>query len=81
MLTACLHHYRKGGGHEDAVGLFSVVAGDRTRGSGCKLKHMRFHLSLRRKFFTLKVMGVREVVQSSLKTFQAHLHVFLSNLI
>jgi len=33
-----------------------VVPGDRTRGSGHKLKHGRFPLNIRKQFFTVRVI-------------------------
>ncbi|KGL77501.1 hypothetical protein N309_07713, partial [Tinamus guttatus] len=75
--------YLKGGSEEDGAGLFSVVARDRTRGNGHKLKHQKFHRSLRKNFLTVRVTEhwnrlPREVVESpSLEIFQTHLDAVL----
>ena len=36
--------------------LFSVVASDKTRGVGHKVKHWKFRLNISRNFFTLRVL-------------------------
>jgi len=49
------YKYLQGGGQEDGAKLFSVVPSNRTRGSGHKLKHRKFHLNMRKNFFPLRV--------------------------
>ncbi|KGL72932.1 hypothetical protein N309_09741, partial [Tinamus guttatus] len=73
------YKYLKGGSEEDGVGLFSVVATNRTRGNGHKLKHQKFHRNLRKNFLIVRAMEhwsrlPREVVESpSLEIFKARL--------
>jgi len=63
------------------------VCSDRTRRNGCKLKEGRFRLDIRKKFFTMSVVGhwnrlPREAVDApSLAVFQARLDGALSNLV
>jgi len=45
----------KRGCKQNRARLFSVVPSDRRRGNGHKLKQMKFHLNIRRYFFTVKV--------------------------
>jgi len=50
LINVC--EYLKGRCKEDgAFGVFSVVPSDRTRGSGHKLKHRRFHLNIKKHLF------------------------------
>ena len=70
------YKYLKGGCQEDGAKPFSVVPSNRTRGNGHKLKHRKFCLNTRKKYFTLWVTEhwnrlPREVVESpSLEIFK-----------
>ncbi|KGL73325.1 hypothetical protein N309_02710, partial [Tinamus guttatus] len=76
-----VYKYLKGGREED--GLSSLVATDRTRGNGHKLKPQKFHRILRKNFLTVRVPEhwnrlPREVVESpSLEIFQTRLDAVL----
>ncbi|KGL82850.1 hypothetical protein N309_11354, partial [Tinamus guttatus] len=78
-----VYKYLKGGNAGDGDGLFSVVATDRTRGNGRKLKHQKSHRNLRKNFLMVRVTEhwnrlPREVVESpSLEIFKTRLDAVL----
>jgi len=79
--------YLKGAYKKAGEELFIRACRDRTRGNGFKLKEGRFRLDIRKKYFTMRVVGhwntlPREVVAApSLEAFTARLDGALSKLV
>ncbi|KAK4822862.1 hypothetical protein QYF61_020713 [Mycteria americana] len=64
-----MYKHLTGDNEEKSARLFSVVPSDRTRGNEHRLTHMKFHLNVRKHFFTVRVVKhwhrlPREVVES-----------------
>lgn len=54
----------------DEVRLFLMVPSDRTMGNGCKLKYRKFHRSMRKNFFTLRMAEVwKGLLRETLKSY------------
>lgn len=49
------YNYLKDGSHKDRVRCFLMVPSDRTREKGHKLEDRKFHMNMRKSFFTLRV--------------------------
>jgi len=81
------YKYLKVGCQEGGARLFSVVPSNRTRSNEHKLKQRKFHLNMRKNFFTLRVTEhwnrlPREAVESpSLEIFKTHLDKVLYSLL
>ncbi|GAB0178758.1 hypothetical protein GRJ2_000341100 [Grus japonensis] len=82
-----INKYLKGSCQEEGARLFSVVPSNRTRGNEHKQEHRKFHLNMKKNFFTVRVTEPwnrlpREAVESpSLEIFKTHLDVILCNLL
>ncbi|KFV86213.1 hypothetical protein N308_13704, partial [Struthio camelus australis] len=82
-----VYKYLKGECQEDEANHFFLGARNSTRGNGQKLNHRKFHLNLRKNFFTVRVTEhwnrlPREVVESpSLEIFKSRLDVILGNML
>ncbi|KFP29470.1 hypothetical protein N325_01923, partial [Colius striatus] len=74
-----IYKYLKGECQEVGTFLFSIVDSNRTRDNGMKLEHKKFHLNIRKNYFTVRVTEQwhrlpRGVVESpSLEVFKTHL--------
>jgi len=79
--------YLKGAYKQKEEQLFTKVDSDRTRGNSFKLRHGRFRLDIRRKFFIQRMVKhwnrlPTEVVDApSLDAFKARLSVALGSLV
>ena len=80
------YKYLKGGCREDGARLFSMLASDRTRSNGHKVKHKKFHLSMRKNFFTLRVAELEQAGRAECRIplpgdTETHLDTFLCHLL
>jgi len=70
----------------DEARLFSVVPSNGTRSNGLKLQHRKFHIDMRKNYFTERVAGhwngmTREVAESPMEIFKIYLHTCQCNLL
>ena len=81
------YKYLKGESQVDGIRIFLMVPSGRIRGKRHKLEHRKFHLNMRKKFFTLRLMEhwnrlPTEVVESpSLEIFKTNLAAYLCDLL
>jgi len=79
--------YLKEAYKQEGEQLFTRLGSDRTRGNGFKLRHGRFRLDIRRKFFTQRVvthwnrLSKEAVDVPSLEAFKVRLDVVLDSLV
>ena len=79
--------YLKEAYKQEGEQLFTRLGSDRTRGNGFKLRHGRFRLDIRRKFFTQRVvthwnrLSKEAVDVPSLEAFKVRLDVVLGSLV